>query len=119
MNYWLNYELKRIRGEKPIYPEHAAESFSPDLSPANPEDWDRLRRDLSWFLSEFAKLAQSSRTELDRQVESAREDDKKTAGTVEAVLWQMVAHTSYHTGQIALLRQALGVWPPKAGSDTW
>jgi hypothetical protein len=22
MNYWMNYELKRIRGEKPEYPEH-------------------------------------------------------------------------------------------------
>ncbi|HYM74673.1 MAG TPA: DinB family protein [Candidatus Dormibacteraeota bacterium] len=119
MNYWLNYELKRIRGKRPKYPEHAAESFPPDASPANPEDWDRLKRDLSWFLSEFARLAQSPRAELDRPVESAREDDKKIAGTVEAVLWQMVAHTSYHTGQIALIRRTLNAWPPKAGGDTW
>lgn len=119
MNYWMNYELKRIRGEKPKYPEHAAEGFSPSPSPTSPEDWDRLKRDLSWFLSEFAKLAHSPRAELDRQVESAREEDKERAGTLEAVLWQMVAHNSYHTGQIALMRRALNAWPPKAGADTW
>jgi uncharacterized damage-inducible protein DinB len=118
MNYWMN-ELKRIRGEKPKYPEHAAESFSPSPSPTSAADWDRLKRDLSWFLSEFAKLAYSPRAELDRQVESAREEDKERAGTLEAVLWQMVAHNSYHTGQIAVMRRALNAWPPKAGGDTW
>jgi uncharacterized damage-inducible protein DinB len=39
--------------------------------------------------------------------------------TVTDVLWQMVAHNSYHTGQIALLRRAFGFWPPPGGGDTW
>jgi uncharacterized damage-inducible protein DinB len=117
MNYWMSYELRRIRGEKPAYPEHNAESFPP--SPATDGEWDRLRRDFSWLLSEFAKLAGSPRAELDRQIESAHDGDKKVAGTLEAVLWQMVAHNSYHIGQIAQLRRALGAWPPRAGGDTW
>jgi uncharacterized damage-inducible protein DinB len=114
MNYWMNYELKRIRKEKPKYPEHNAESF-----PSAPQDWDHLKRDLSWFLAEFAKLAQLPQSELDRQLESIQEGDKKVSGTLEAVLWQMVAHNSYHAGQIAMIRRALGAWPPKAGGDTW
>jgi uncharacterized damage-inducible protein DinB len=114
MNYWMNYELKRIRGEKPKYPEHNSESF-----PSTPQHWDHLKRDLSWFLSEFAKLSQSPRAELNRQLESVHEGDKKVAGTLESVLWQMVAHNSYHTGQIAHIRRALNAWPPKAGGDTW
>jgi len=117
MNYWMSYELRRIRGEKPKYPEHNAESF-PSPQP-NAEDWTRLRRDLAWLLSEFGDLAQSSRAELDREIESVHDGDKKVAGTLEAVLWQMVAHNSYHTGQIALIRRVLGAWPPMAGSDTW
>jgi len=64
-------------------------------------------------------LSRSSQQELDRQIETVHEGDKKVAGTLEAVLWQMVAHTSYHTGQIAMLRRALGVWPPRGGGDTW
>jgi len=114
MNYWMNYELKRIRGQKPKYPEHNSESF-----PSTPQNWDQLRCDLSWFVREFAKLAQSPRAELDREVESIHPGDKSPSSTLEAILWQMVAHNSYHTGQIAMLRRALNAWPPKSGGDTW
>lgn len=79
----------------------------------------RLKRDLSWLLSEFATLAQSSREELGRQIQTIHDGDKKVAGTLEAVLCQIVAHNSYHTGQIAMLRRAMNAWPPKAGGDTW
>jgi hypothetical protein len=41
------------------------------------------------------------------------------AGTLEAVIWQMIAHNSYHTEQIAMMRQMLGGWPPRGGGDTW
>jgi len=119
MNYWMNYELKRIRKEKPKYPEHNAGSFPASASPVSTEDWDRLRRDFSWFLVEFAKLAASPRGELDRRIESGHEGDKKLAGTLEAVLWQMVAHNSYHVGQVAVIRRAMNAWPPRAGGDTW
>jgi uncharacterized damage-inducible protein DinB len=119
MNYWMTYELRRIRGERPAYPEHSAESFPPTPSPTNADDWNRLKRDLAWLLSEYAKLAQSPRAHFDREIESSHDGDKNVAGTLEAVLSQMIAHNSYHTGQIALLRRALGAWPPAAGGDTW
>lgn len=119
MNYWMSYELRRIRGEEPSYPEHNAESFPSAPSPANTAEWDRLRRDFAWFLNEYATLAELSRAELDRQIESVHEGDKLVAGSVEAVLWQMAVHNSYHIGQIALIRRVLGAWPPKAGGDTW
>ena len=114
MNYWMNYELKRIRSERPKYPKHNAESF-----PNTPQDWNHLKRDFSWFLAEFARLAHSTREEMNRQIDSIHDGDQKLAGTLEAVLWQMVAHNSYHTGQIAMLRRVLAAWPPKAGGDTW
>jgi len=117
IHYWMNYELLRIRGARPRYPEHNAESFP--AAPPHAAEWDRLRRDLAWLLGEFAQLAESPRSELDRPIESVCEGDKKVAGTLEAVLWQMVAHNSYHAGQIALIRRALGLWPPRAGGDTW
>lgn len=117
MNYWMNYELKRIRGERPKYPEHNAESF-----PRAPQDWDNLKRDFSWFIAEFAKLVESLREELNRQVESspaALEQQSSKLNSLESIVWQMVAHNSYHVGQIALIRRALGAWPPKAGGDSW
>lgn len=119
MNYWMDYELRRIRGQKPKYPEHNAESFSPSPSPANSTEWDRLRKQLANLLTDYAALAQSSPAELERPIETVHEGDTKVAGTLQAVLWQMVAHNSYHVGQITLVRRALGAWPPKAGGDTW
>jgi uncharacterized damage-inducible protein DinB len=119
MNYWMDYELRRIRGERPAYPEHSAESFPPAPSPVDAEEWDRLRRRFSGALAEFSELAKSSPEEMQRQIESAHAGDAKLAGTLEAVLWQMVAHNSYHVGQIAMIRRMLGAWPPRGGGDTW
>lgn len=118
MNYWMGYELHRIRGQKPKYPEHNAESFPP-ASHLDAKQWDELRKKFSALLAEYAALAQSPRAELDREIESMHEGDKTVAGTVEAILWQMVAHNSYHIGQIAMIRRMLGAWPPRAGGDSW
>jgi uncharacterized damage-inducible protein DinB len=123
MNYWMDYELRRIRGERPEYPEHSAASFPAAVLPGDPkqaaEEWDRLQKRFADLLNEFSALAKSSQRELDRTIETVHEGDTKVAGTLEAVLWQMVAHNSYHTGQIAMIRRALGAWPPRGGGDTW
>jgi uncharacterized damage-inducible protein DinB len=119
MNYWMEYELRRIRGERPTYPEHSSESFPPAPSPVDAQNWERLRKRFAGFLEEFSTLARSSPEELHRQIEPGHEGDAKLAGTLEAVMWQMVAHNSYHVGQIAVIRRVLGAWPPRGGGDTW
>ena len=119
MNYWMDYELRRIRGQRTAYPEHASESFPSASSPSDRQEWDRLRNCFATLLADFTALANSSPEKMQRQIESAHEGDRKVAGTLEAVLMQMVAHNSYHVGQIATLRQALGAWPPRGGGDTW
>ena len=119
MNYWMSYDLRRIRGEKPKYPEHNAESFPPAPSPKDAQDWDRLRRQFVGLLEDFSSLAKSPRQELEREIEPMHEGHKKIAGTLQAMLWQTVAHNSYHVGQIAMIRRALEAWPPRGGGDTW
>jgi uncharacterized damage-inducible protein DinB len=117
MNYWLDYELRRIRGENPRYPEHNSESFSQEAGAVSASQWDIVCRDFAWFLAQYAKLAESTREQLDREIENPQ--DTKVASSLEAILSQIVAHNSYHLGQIALIRQVLGTWPPRAGGDTW
>jgi uncharacterized damage-inducible protein DinB len=119
MNYWMRYELQRIRDESPRYPEHNAESFPPAPSPADAREWDVMRQDFGRLLAEYAILAESSEHEMQRELPRASDADQKVAGTLEAVLWQMVVHNSYHVGQIALIRRVLGAWPPRGGGDTW
>ena len=118
MNYWMNYELRRICGQRPKYPAHNAESF-PAVASVDTRELDRLRAQFSELLDEFSALAKSSAQEMQREIEIAHDGDKKVVGTLEAVLWQMVAHNSYHVGQIAMIRRVLGAWPPRAGGDSW
>lgn len=119
MNFWMSYDLRRARGEKPKYPDHNAESFPTAPAPTDAADWDRLRRDFAWFLAEHARLAESSAAELERKVEAMHERHNELAGTLEAMLWQTAVHNSYHVGQIAMIRRVLGLWPPTGGGDTW
>jgi uncharacterized damage-inducible protein DinB len=119
MNYWMDYELRRIRGERPAFPEHNSESFPAAASPVDAQEWDGLRKRFADLLADLAALANSSSPEMQRQIETVHAGEKKIAGTLEAVLWQMVAHNSYHVGQVAMIRRMLGAWPPRGGGDTW
>ena len=44
MNYWMDYELRRIRGETPKYPEHSLESFPAAALPGDPKQAARIFR---------------------------------------------------------------------------
>ena len=115
MNFWMDYELRRIRGEKPPHPEHNEESFPAKGSPLRAEDWDRLKMTFARLLEDFIALAKLSEGDLQRPVESLHERDQQIAGTLEASLWQVVAHNSYHIGQVVMLRQEFTAWPPLGG----
>ena len=119
MNYWMDYDLRRIRGENPPYPKHNSESFPDGTISSNSLEWDQSVARFAILLSETAVLANSPAAELAREIQSTNPSHKERAATLEAVLWQLVAHHSYHAGQIAMIRRILGAWPPRDGGDTW
>ena len=119
MNYWMDYDLRRIRGERPKYPESNSESFPSEPAPADEREWDRLREEFSTLLNAIAALANSSHENLDREIEPTHPSHRERAASLEAMLWQLMAHNSYHVGQIAIIRRMLGMWPPRSGGDTW
>ena len=119
INYWIDYELKRIAGERPGYPEHASESWPKAVGPANADEWRAEVSRLSELLEKMRVLADSVPELLDVQVEILHSSQRSRSSTVRAVLWQIVAHNSYHVGQIVMLRQCLGAWPARGGGDTW
>ncbi|MBS1852393.1 MAG: DinB family protein [Acidobacteria bacterium] len=118
MNYWMDYEMRRTQGLRPVYPEHAAESWPAHSAPSDVE-WRAGVDRLQALISQYQTMAQSSPEELAREVEPMHGIDKENASTLSAVLWQMAAHNSYHTGQIAMLRRMFGLWPPRGGGDSW
>ena len=114
MNYWMDYELRSIAGPEVPYPDQAAASWPVEPGPDSATAWDE---EVVRFARQLARLGDW----VNRAVggEGDRIVHGKKAETVQDVLWQMVAHNSYHIGQVAMLRRAFGAWPPTGGGDTW
>jgi uncharacterized damage-inducible protein DinB len=124
MNYWMEYDLGRIAGEDRPYPEKAIESWPEPPSAAadagkRDEQWRATTRRFGDLLGRLALLAGSDAAELGRKVDKLGPAQSSVESTVHAMLWQIAAHNSYHAGQIALLRQQFGAWPPRLGGDSW
>lgn len=119
LNYWMDYDLRRIRGEGPPYPAHNDESFPATPAPRDATEWQHEIVRFQQLLAEYATLAGSGRGVLEREVPPTHPSHAQRASSVESMLWQIIAHNSYHAGQIALLRRLLGIWPPPGGGDTW
>jgi len=119
MNYWMEYEIRRIHRKPWPYPEHAAESWPANPAPASEVEWKAAVAHFADLLAQLSALAESAPETLARSVIPTGGPQDKLSSSVHAVLWQLVSHNSYHVGQIAMIRRALGVWPPPSGGDTW
>ncbi len=119
INYWIDYELRRLAGSSPAYPEHAAESWPARPAPRDNAEWTATVARFKALLVEMTRLGRDSAS-LGRSVAVTSLADHANMGTTRGdVLIQTVVHNSYHLGQVALLRRILGAWPPASGSDTW
>jgi len=119
LNYWMDYELHRIDGQRVPYPASAAESWPAESTPADETEWHAEVLRFRKQVQALAGLANSGAEVLARPVEITTPSHAQMSNSIEAVLWQTVAHNSYHVGQIVLLRRALNAWPPQGGGDTW
>jgi uncharacterized damage-inducible protein DinB len=119
MNYWMDYELRRIGGQRPTHPEHAILSWPAELAPASEAEWGSAREGLAAHLDRFAAISESAPEVLNSPVEAMHAGEASRSSTVQAVLWQILVHNSYHLGQIALMLRCFGLWPPRTGGDTW
>ena len=118
MNFWMEYELKRISGHPEPYPEHAALSW-PSTERIDAQAWQLEVARFNELLDDLAVYALSSSADLARPVTTNHDSEAQHASSLEAVLLQTIVHNSYHLGQVVTLRQTLGAWPPATGSDTW
>lgn len=99
---------RALSGEDPAVSRHAAGSWPSNLGPANPEEWKHA----VWnFRGGLDKLESKSR-EVDLLGKIGKTSRLRMLHTI-------ASHTSYHTGQVVLLRQLLGKWPPPSGGLTW
>jgi uncharacterized damage-inducible protein DinB len=119
MNFWMSYELARIRRQNPAYPEHASESWPANPAPDSEQEWRAAQVTFRDLIGELAKLAESPPDILAERVDSVHSEHEGISSSLLAVLWQILVHNSYHIGQLTMLRRALGAWPPRGGGDSW
>lgn len=55
---------------------------------------------------------------LNKAVRFAENEDGITNDQTEHLL-SLIAHNSYHAGQVVYIRRYLNQWPPPSGGDTW
>lgn len=118
LNYWMEYDLKRMRGIRESYPVRAAESW-PKSSTIEEGPWQQSVERFRELLREFGSFCQLDEVSWLTPAPATHASHEKNASTVGAMIFQAIAHNSYHIGQIVDLRRALGAWPPAKGGDTW
>ena len=119
MSYWMDYDLGKIAGENPVYPDRAIESWPSHPAPASEAHWQAATRRFGELLGRLAELSASETESLERVIRNVGPEHSPRHSTVHTMLVQVVVHNSYHLGQIALLRRKLDAWPPRRGGDTW
>ncbi|MDB5045811.1 MAG: hypothetical protein JWQ08_1861 [Deinococcus sp.] len=105
LRFWQRYTLALARGEQGVIPAHAADGWPK----TDGTDWDELRQS---FLDGLTELKRVAREENLARVVRGRD-------TLGYELSLHAIHNAVHLGQVILLRQMLGVWPPPGGGDTW
>lgn len=106
--YWHDFALAWLRGEKEPTPEHDVESWPGPSAPESDEEWAAL---VVRYREGHARIVDIA----------AKEDPFERLGKFHRLnlLLLIANHDSYHAGQVALMRRALGAWPPPGGGATW
>ena len=108
--YWQRFLLARARGESPVVPQTAAESWPGKPAPEDEAAWQALVREFQQDLQHAREFAEQH-DQLNVHVNPKQ--------TLREVLEVLAVHNAYHFGRIVLLRQLQGAWPPPSGGETW
>lgn len=111
MSYWQEWFCQRAEGTPTPIAAHSADGWPLVL----PESWPEVRARFLSGLERVVALAGRAAEPVTPPIESPA-----LAGyTIGAVLVHVAQHNSHHIGQVIVLRQLMGLWPPPSGSWTW
>ncbi len=106
INWWNRWMLDVIEtGQAMPYPKHAIDTWPTTQA----GDWAKIRNDFYELLARIDTHA--ARPDLASPVNHEE--------TIGELLADFALHTTHHFGQVISVRQALGLWPPAGGGDTW
>ncbi|GIN84926.1 hypothetical protein J6TS2_13120 [Heyndrickxia sporothermodurans] len=103
MIFWQDFYLTYLKGRVPNHPEHDEDSWPDETGPSNETEWGDT-------VFQFSKGLKEAENEAKKDLKEMKDAGlERTRGDLLATL---MAHNSYHTGQVALIRQLIGAWPP-------
>lgn len=100
MVFWQDWVVSWLDGKKP---PSTSGSWRGSDRPASREEWERT---VGRFRSGLEELARCSR--------EADLFSKRGKTSPLEMLQTAISHNSYHAGQVVILRQMLGTWPPNS-----
>ena len=113
MLYWQDITLARLSGEAPEPPKTSTLGWQSPAAPEDASDWEAA-------IAGFAEGLRALEEVLVRpgfDPGAIVDRERRTSARTELLMVQ--GHNSYHLGQIVVLRQLLGAWPPPRGSSAW
>ena len=113
MTFWLDWFVRRCEGEAVPMPARAETGWPPVARGS----WPELQRQFFAILERATAL--SERARLDDPISPPLEFEPIAHYRIRHAIVHMASHTAHHLGQVIVLRQLLGTWPPPAGSWTW
>jgi uncharacterized damage-inducible protein DinB len=114
LNFWQEWFCARAEGRAEPMARHAALGWPVVIPGAWPDVHQRFLAGL-----ERAAALGKDPSRLAEPVSPAIEFAPLAHYTIGDVLVHVATHNAHHLGQIILLRQLMGQWPPPSGSWTW
>jgi uncharacterized damage-inducible protein DinB len=108
--FWQEWFCDRCGGAATAMGASAADGW-PVVAPGA---WPAIR---TRFLSSLERIAAAN--DPDRPVTPPIEFPPLAHYSVRDALVHVAHHNAHHLGQVILLRQMMGLWPPPSGSYTW
>lgn len=113
MNYWQEWFTARCEGRGVAGAATAAGGW-PHV---NEDDWPAAVERFATGLDRLTEVVAGR--DLDAPVTPAMELPMLATYALRDAVEHVAMHNAHHLGQVVVLRQLLGLWPPPAGSYTW
>ena len=112
LSFWQDWFYARCTGTAKAMIASAADGW-PTVAAGS---WAALQ---SHFVERLHQLAALADTDVSKTVSPAIEFPPLANYTIGDALIHVATHNAHHIGQVIVMRQLLGAWPPPAGSWTW
>jgi uncharacterized damage-inducible protein DinB len=114
LSFWQEWFCRRCEGVAEPMVASAATGW-PSVTPGA---WTDVRARFLAGLERAVALGDAADTP-DRPLDPPIEFPQLAGYTLRDALVHVASHNAHHLGQIIVLRQLMGLWPPPSGSWTW